>query len=774
MTLPERLANAAVSYVAYLGQLFVPVGLSAFYSYPEAGRPAWQVAAAVALLLAITAAAVIGRRSYPYFFVGWFWYVGMLLPVLGLTSVGAHARADRYTYLSQIGLYIALVWGAMRLGASWPARRWVFGIGSALVLAALMACTWRQTGFWQDDKTLWEHALACDPKNVTAHYTSASLGAKRTRALRVAQYRQALELAPNERNIYYMDPGRGTQRPGRYRGPQGRYCRGHRALRAGVGIGSRLCAGPHEPGKPAGQAGEFRRGHGPFPTEHRAGARQRGRSIATWPWRWLSTERPTRRSRIAARPSRSIPTRALRTRTSPLFLPSEATSTKRSLIFAGRSKSTLTLPALLPVGSVAPHSKEKRARPPSMTSRATRPAAAMPKPRTAAAPNWPSKANSTRRLPNFRAAIAAYPDYAQAHCNLADALASQGKSRRAIAHYRQALEIDPDFAPAKQGSTVVESLVDGSPISVRSIAVRATEHPRTATACTARRLKWRPADVKMKRLAHRESFDGAVIAIMSQAPIQPKPSAQRGRQRRADAWRAIAVCGFLVVAVLLVFSRTLSQGFLNFDDIIYVYDEPHVSGGFSWSGIAWAFTNGPVGEWYPLSMLSHMLDCQLYGLNPAGHHLTNLLLHAASAVTLFLVLWRMTGALWPSALVAALFALHPLRVESVAWVAERRDVLSGLFFMLTLGAYGEYVRHPRSLGRYLAVVGLFALGLMAKPMLVTLPPLLLLLDFWPLGRFRPSRQPDTAAPSVAAGAVSLARRSWTSCRFWHWPSPRPA
>ena len=221
---------------------------------------------------------------------------------------------------------------------------------------------------------------------------------------------------------------------------------------------------------------------------------------------------------------------------------------------------------------------------------------------------------------------------------------------------------------------------------------------------------------------------------------------------------------FLVLAVLLVFSRTLSQGFLKYDDNVFVYDEPHVSGGLSWSGIAWAFTNGPLGEWYPLSMLSHMLDCQLYGLNPAGHHLTNLLLHAASAVTLFLVLWRMTGELWPSALVAALFALHPLHVESVAWVAERRDVLSGLFFMLTLGAYGEYVRHPRSLGRYLAVVGLFALGLMAKPMLVTLPPLLLLLDFWPLRRFGRT-QPDAAAPNCAAGAVSLARRRGQAAAF---------
>ncbi len=189
------------------------------------------------------------------------------------------------------------------------------------------------------------------------------------------------------------------------------------------------------------------------------------------------------------------------------------------------------------------------------------------------------------------------------------------------------------------------------------------------------------------------------------------------------------------MATLLVFGRSLRQGFCNVDDFAYVTDVPQVTAGLSWSGVVWAFTNGPAGEWYPLSMLSHMLDCQLYGLNPAGHHLTNLLLHAASAVLLFLVLWRMTGALWPSALVAALFALHPLRVESVAWVAERRDVLSGLFFMLTLGAYNEYVGHPQSLGRYLAVLGFFALGLLAKPILVTLPALLLLLDYWPLGRF---------------------------------------
>ncbi len=256
---------------------------------------------------------------------------------------------------------------------------------------------------------------------------------------------------------------------------------------------------------------------------------------------------------------------------------------------------------------------------------------------------------------------------------------------------------------------------------------------------------------------------------MSQATVQDNASALRGRRRWPDGWRAAAVCAGLVVGVGLVYGQTLRHGFVHFDDHLFVSNEPHVSGGFSWSGIVWAVTKGPAGEWCPLAMLSHMLDCQLYGLSPAGHHFTNLLLHAASAVTLFLALWRMTAqravpgtdqrlvmaqtsgvfakqaatagpsttdaALWPSAVVAAIFALHPLHVESVAWIAERRDVLSGLFFMLTLAAYAEYVRHPRSLWRYLVVVATFALGLLAKAMLVTLPPLLLLLDFWPLQRF---------------------------------------
>ncbi len=165
----------------------------------------------------------------------------------------------------------------------------------------------------------------------------------------------------------------------------------------------------------------------------------------------------------------------------------------------------------------------------------------------------------------------------------------------------------------------------------------------------------------------------------------------------------------------------------------------HVRRGLTGEGTAWAITTYHACNWHPLTWLSHMLDCQLYGLKPGGHHLTNVLLHAAAAILLFLALRRMTGALWPSAWVAAVFAIHPLRVESVAWVAERKDVLSGLFFMLTLWFYARYAERPASWGRYLLVVASFALGLTAKPMLVTLPFVLLLLDYWPLGRLGPRR-----------------------------------
>jgi protein O-mannosyl-transferase len=204
-----------------------------------------------------------------------------------------------------------------------------------------------------------------------------------------------------------------------------------------------------------------------------------------------------------------------------------------------------------------------------------------------------------------------------------------------------------------------------------------------------------------------------------------------------EGWAVFGVCLLLAATAWLVFGQTLSHEFINYDDDQYVVDNPHVKQGLRLEGIVWAFTHFHSANWHPLTWISHMLDCQLYGLAPGGHHFTNVLIHVATAILLFLVLRQMTGALWRSAFVAAVFAIHPLRVESVAWVAERKDVLSGLFFMLTVGAYVRYARGPWSASRYALVLLLFACGLMSKPMLVTMPFVLLLLDYWPLHRFAP-------------------------------------
>lgn len=184
----------------------------------------------------------------------------------------------------------------------------------------------------------------------------------------------------------------------------------------------------------------------------------------------------------------------------------------------------------------------------------------------------------------------------------------------------------------------------------------------------------------------------------------------------------------------LVFGETLRHPSINFDDPGYVFENPRINTGLTSTGVLWAFTHSHMENWHPLTWISHMLDCQLFGLNPGGHHFTNVLLHTIAVILLFLVLHEMTGALWRSAFVAAVFAIHSLRVESVAWIAERKDVLSGVFFMLALVAYVGYVRKPSGI-RYLIVAFVFALGLMAKAMLVTLPLVLLLLDYWPLERF---------------------------------------
>jgi protein O-mannosyl-transferase len=221
---------------------------------------------------------------------------------------------------------------------------------------------------------------------------------------------------------------------------------------------------------------------------------------------------------------------------------------------------------------------------------------------------------------------------------------------------------------------------------------------------------------------------------------------------------------FLIGITWLVFGQTLGHEFVNYDDRTYVYGNPVVTGGITWSSTVWAFTHAHARNWHPLTTLSHMLDCQLFGLNPAGHHAVNLMLHTASALLLFFLLRKLTHKFWGSLFIAALFAIHPLRVESVAWIAERKDVLSGLFFMPTLHAYVRYVEKP-STARYVTMSILFALGLMSKPMLVTVPFVLLLLDYWPLER---SKKSEVRIKKLVVEKIPLLLLSVASCAATIW------
>jgi tetratricopeptide (TPR) repeat protein len=208
-----------------------------------------------------------------------------------------------------------------------------------------------------------------------------------------------------------------------------------------------------------------------------------------------------------------------------------------------------------------------------------------------------------------------------------------------------------------------------------------------------------------------------------------------GNNIKNNTNKNIAVlCTFLVIAIWISYSPILGYGFINFDDREYITENPHIKNGLTLESIAWAFKAIYSWNWHPITWLSHILDVEIYGLYPRGHHKTNLILHIANSLLLFGVLFRMTGALWRSTLVATLFALHPLNVESVAWVSERKNVLSTFFWFLTMWAYIRYVENKR-IKNYLLVVFVFAVGLMSKSMLVTLPFVLLLLDFWPLKRF---------------------------------------
>ncbi len=258
---------------------------------------------------------------------------------------------------------------------------------------------------------------------------------------------------------------------------------------------------------------------------------------------------------------------------------------------------------------------------------------------------------------------------------------------------------------------------------------------------------------------------------MSRAQTLSKTRAQ-GRKRPKPKSPSVAgpflagkklnavLCVLLAAATIALYSPVRGHPFFSIDDGDYVTGNPHVKSGLAWSTIKWAFTSTDASNWHPLTWLSHALDYQLFALNPAGHHLDSVLIHALNAVVLFLLLGWVTKRVGPSLLVAALFALHPLNVESVAWVAERKNVLSTLFFFLAIGAYVWYAQKP-DWRRYLLVAALFAAGLMAKPMVITLPFVLLLLDYWPLGRTAGSpaaRGQRAASDSIeaVAGETSVA------------------
>src|SRR5579863_1426468 len=238
------------------------------------------------------------------------------------------------------------------------------------------------------------------------------------------------------------------------------------------------------------------------------------------------------------------------------------------------------------------------------------------------------------------------------------------------------------------------------------------------------------------------------------------PVPKRARQAEVSRGPEIFICLLLGIAILAVYSQTFGYGFVSFDDGTYVYRNEMIKEGLSGRALGWAFTTFYASNWHPLTWISYMLDAEMFGINPGEQHVVNVFLHLASSILLFLALLRMTKQRWASALVAGIFAVHPLHVESVAWIAERKDVLSTFFQMLTLWLYARYTEKPTPVG-YAWMAGAFAFSLLAKPMAVTLPFVLVLLDIWPLRR-RPAlweKAPLFAMSAAASLLTLLAQRS---------------
>ena len=411
-------------------------------------------------------------------------------------------------------------------------------------------------------------------------------------------------------------------------------------------------------------------------------------------------------------------------------------------------------------------------------------------------------------IPHFQKALQINPGYAKAHNNLGNAFLQKGNVAEAIAHFQRALQLEPadpwpknnlawilatcPEASLRDGKKAVElawqanALTGGENLTIlHTLAAAFAEAGRFSEAVeTAQRALHLAEAQSNARLAGKLQYELKLFqagkpfhnllehikAFRNNMIGQPSSlKVPVGAGRWEQRWRVPAVCLVLAAITFAVFGQTAGFGFVNFDDGFYVYENAKVAGGLSLKGLAWVFTHADCNLYHPLTMLSLMGDYQLHGLHAGGYHFTNVLLHTASVILLFLILRQMTGALWRSAFVAAVFAIHPLRVESVAWVAERKDVLSAFFFMLTLGAYVRYVRKPDSLARYLMVAAAFVLALLSKPTVVTLPFVLLLLDYWPLRRFEQPRKlsrlilekiPLLALAAGACAMTVLAAGKW--------------
>jgi len=233
----------------------------------------------------------------------------------------------------------------------------------------------------------------------------------------------------------------------------------------------------------------------------------------------------------------------------------------------------------------------------------------------------------------------------------------------------------------------------------------------------------------------------AQLGAKRTAAARAKVIELREKNKPATTRLKLALCAALAIVTIGLYSPVGRHPFIDYDDQSYVTDNPHVQAGLTWDTITWAVTSTEASNWHPVTWLSHAADCALFGLNPSGHHWDSVLIHALNSILLFLLLQRATRSTWQSLLVCALFALHPLNVESVAWIAERKNLLSTTFFFLSLGAYGWFAHKPNA-RRYLAVAALFVLGLASKPMVITLPFVLLLLDYWPLRRIEGWTQPS--------------------------------